>query len=289
LDLLYEGANVLLHEQDYYDVAFSYLTKAAQDNIRHIELSCNPQTHTGRGIPFSVMIGGILRAVQDAKTKFGISCFLIFAILRHLDEDAALRALEEALAYRTPEGKLAFQVIGLDSSEIGHPPSKFERVFQKAREANLQVVAHAGEEGPPSYVWEALEKLKIQRVDHGVRCLEDPKLVELLQKHKIPLTVCPLSNVRLKVFDKMTDHVLPSLLSAGLRVTINSDDPAYFGGYLTDNFLAIQAAFHLTKDQLARFSLFAIQGCFLDEQSKQVLITELQNYFKKFGFELTIE
>jgi len=223
--------------------------------------------------------------MDDAKTKFGLSVYLIFGILRHLDEEAALKALEEGLNYRTADGRLAVQAIGLDSSEVGNPPEKFERLYEKARQAGLKRVAHAGEEGPTSYVWGSLRNLQVQRIDHGVRSLEDPELVAYLAKNRIPLTVCPLSNVRLRVFDKMTDHVLPKLLEANLVVTINSDDPAYFGGYLNDNFLAITHAFALSKKDVARLCANGIEATFLDESNKQKLVDELRAYCRLHGFE----
>ena len=233
LDTYYAGASVLLHEQDFFDMAWAYFERAAVDHVVRAELFFDPQTHTERGVEIATVINGLSRACRQAQAELGISADLILCFLRHLSEDAALATLEQALPLRTH-----FIGVGLDSSERGHPPEKFARVFARARELGLHVVAHAGEEGPPAYIWNALDVLKVQRIDHGVRCLEDPALVQRLAAERMPLTVCPLSNVKLCVFKSMDQHNLPALLDAGLCVTINSDDPAYFGGYLNDNFIA---------------------------------------------------
>ena len=233
LDIYYAGASVLLHEQDFFDMAWAYFQRAAVDHVVRAELFFDPQTHTERGVETATVINGLSRACRQAQAELGISADLILCFLRHLSEDAALATLEQALPLRTH-----FIGVGLDSSERGHPPEKFARVFARARELGLHVVAHAGEEGPPAYIWNALDVLKVQRIDHGVRCLEDPALVQRLAAERMPLTVCPLSNVKLCVFKSMDQHNLPALLDAGLCVTINSDDPAYFGGYLNDNFIA---------------------------------------------------
>ncbi len=233
LDTYYAGASVLLHEQDFFDMAWAYFQRAAVDHVVRAELFFDPQTHTERGVETATVINGLSRACRQAQAELGISADLILCFLRHLSEDAALATLEQALPLRTH-----FIGVGLDSSERGHPPEKFARVFARARELGLHVVAHAGEEGPPAYIWNALDVLKVQRIDHGVRCLEDPALVQRLAAERMPLTVCPLSNVKLCVFKSMDQHNLPALLDAGLCVTINSDDPAYFGGYLNDNFIA---------------------------------------------------
>ena len=233
LDIYYAGASVLLHEQDFFDMAWAYFERAAVDHVVRAELFFDPQTHTERGVEIATVINGLSRACRQAQAELGISADLILCFLRHLSEDAALATLEQALPLRTH-----FIGVGLDSSERGHPPEKFARVFARARELGLHVVAHAGEEGPPAYIWNALDVLKVQRIDHGVRCLEDPALVQCLAAERMPLTVCPLSNVKLCVFKSMDQHNLPALLDAGLCVTINSDDPAYFGGYLNDNFIA---------------------------------------------------
>jgi adenosine deaminase len=233
LDIYYAGASVLLQEQDFFDMAWAYFERAAADHVVHAELFFDPQTHTDRGVPFEAVIVGLERACRRAQAEFGISASLILCFLRHLSEEAAFATLEQALPWRRH-----FIGVGLDSSEQGHPPEKFARVFARARELGLQVVAHAGEEGPPAYIWSALDVLKAQRIDHGVRSLEDPALVQRLAAERMPLTVCPLSNVKLCVFKTMADHNLPALLQAGLCATVNSDDPAYFGGYLNDNFIA---------------------------------------------------
>jgi adenine deaminase len=251
LDLYYQGAGVLQTRQDFYDMTAAYFRKAASQNVRHAEIFFDPQTHTHRGVSFETVITGIRDAQVDAERDLGVTSKLILCFLRHLDEDDALRTLNEALPFR--EWIVA---VGLDSSERGHPPSKFARVFARAREAGLQAVAHAGEEGPPEYIREALDILKVRRIDHGVRCLEDPELVERLVAEQIPLTVCPLSNIRLRVFDTIRDHPLRAMLARGLKVTINSDDPAYFGGYVNENY----AALDLTREeyeQLAKNSFDA--------------------------------
>ena len=233
LDIYYAGASVLLHEQDFYDLAWAYFERAAADHVVRAELFFDPQTHTERGVPMAAVIGGLHRACQDAQARLGLSAELILCFLRHLSEDAALATLDEALPFRN-----RFIGVGLDSSERGHPPEKFARVFARCRELGLKLVAHAGEEGPPAYVRSALEVLQVQRIDHGVRSLEDPALMQRLAAEAVPLTVCPLSNVKLCVVPDMAHHPLPALLAAGLKVTVNSDDPAYFGGYLNRNFLA---------------------------------------------------
>jgi len=256
LDIYYAGASVLLHEQDFFDMAWAYFEKAAADNVVHAELFFDPQTHTERGVPIGTVIRGLHHATQRAHAELGISASLILCFLRHLSEEDALKTLEDALPWR-------HHVIGvgLDSSERGHPPSKFVQVFARARELGLHVVAHAGEEGPPAYIEEALDLLKVERIDHGVRCVEDPALVQRLAQLRMPLTVCPLSNVKLCVYRAMSEHALPALLQAGLCATVNSDDPAYFGGYLNQNFIATfdalpQLGAHEAY-QLARNSLVA--------------------------------
>jgi adenosine deaminase len=233
LDIYYAGASVLLKEEDFFEMAWAYFERAAADNVVHAELFFDPQTHTDRGVPIEAVIVGLAHACRRAHAELGISASLILCFLRHLSEDAAFATLEQALPYRHH-----FIGVGLDSSERGHPPEKFARVFARCRELGLHVVAHAGEEGPPAYIRSALDVLKVERIDHGVRCLEDPALVQRLAADRVPLTVCPLSNVKLRVIRTMADHNLPALLDAGLCVTINSDDPAYFGGYINANFLA---------------------------------------------------
>ncbi len=237
LDIYYAGASVLLKEADFHDMAWAYFQRAAADHVVHAEIFFDPQTHTERGVPFATVIQGLARACARAQAELGISSQLILCFLRHLSEEAAFKTLEEALPWRRH-----FVGVGLDSSERGHPPEKFARVFARCRELGLHLVAHAGEEGPPPYIWNALDVLHVQRIDHGVRCLEDPALVQRLAVEGVPLTVCPLSNVKLRVFGSMAEHNLPALLAAGLCVTVNSDDPAYFGGYVNQNFVELFAA-----------------------------------------------
>jgi adenosine deaminase len=249
LDLYYAGADVLRTEQDFYDLTWAYLQKCEAQNVVHTEPFYDPQTHTDRGIPFEVAIRGITSALADGRELLGISSGLILSFLRHLPEEEAFKTLEQAMPFRD-----AFFAVGLDSSEMGHPPSKFERVFAKARAEGFLAVAHAGEEGPPAYIWEALDLLKVNRIDHGVRAAEDPKLIERLIEEQIPLTVCPLSNTKLCVFDDMSQHNILQLLEQGVKVTVNSDDPAYFGGYVTENFMALHESLGMTEDQARRLA-----------------------------------
>lgn len=249
LDLYYRGADVLRTEQDFYDLTWAYLQKCEEQNVVHTEPFFDPQTHTDRGIPFEVALRGISEALADGRELLGISSGLILSFLRHLPEEEAFRTLEQAMPFRD-----AFFAVGLDSSEMGHPPSKFERVFAKARAEGFLAVAHAGEEGPPEYVWEALDLLKVSRIDHGVRAAEDPRLVERLIEEQIPLTVCPLSNTKLRVFDDMRQHNILQLLEQGVKVTVNSDDPAYFGGYVTENFMALHESLGMTEAQARRLA-----------------------------------
>lgn len=244
LDLYYQGANVLKTEQDFYDLTWAYLQKCKEQCVTHVEPFFDPQTHTDRGVPFEVVITGISKALQDAKSQLGISSGLILCFLRHLSEEAALKTLADALPYQDH-----FIAVGLDSSEVGFPPSKFQRVFEKARNAGLLAVAHAGEEGPPEYIWEALDLLKVKRIDHGVRAIEDERLMQRLIDEQIPLTVCPLSNIKLCVFDEMKQHVILDMLDRGVKVTVNSDDPAYFGGYMNENFQAMFDHLGMTQQQ----------------------------------------
>jgi len=245
LDIYYQGASVLQTREDFFDMALAYFRKASAQSVRHAEIFFDPQTHTHRGIPFATVIEGLGDAQRVAEKELTVTSKLILCFLRHLDEDDAMKTLDQALPHLE-----RIAAVGLDSSERGHPPSKFARVFARAREAGLLTVAHAGEEGPPEYIWEALDLLKVRRIDHGVRCIEDPKLVDRLVAEQIPLTVCPLSNVKLRVFDTMRDHTLRELLHRGVKVTLNSDDPAYFGGYVNENYLAAAEALGLTRDEL---------------------------------------
>ncbi|WP_336010276.1 adenosine deaminase [Acinetobacter calcoaceticus] len=271
LDIYYAGANVLVHEQDFYDLAWAYFEKCAEDRVVHTEMFFDPQTHTDRGVAFSTVINGLKRACADAKAKFGISSQLIMCFLRHLSEEAAFETLEQALPF-----KQDIIAVGLDSSEVGHPPAKFERVFAKAREEGFLIVAHAGEEGPPEYVWEALDLLKVNRIDHGVRSEEDEQLMERLINEKMPLTVCPLSNLKLCVVKDMKDHNIRRLLQKGVNVTVNSDDPSYFGGYMNDNFFAIQQALDLSNDELKQLAVNSFEASFISDEEKQKWVTEIQ-------------
>ncbi|ENX08188.1 adenosine deaminase [Acinetobacter variabilis] len=271
LDIYYAGANVLIHEQDFYDLAWAYFEKCADDNVVHTEMFFDPQTHTDRGIAFETVINGLQKACDDAKAKLGITSHLIMCFLRHLSEEAAFETLEQALPYKD-----RIIGVGLDSSEVGHPPSKFERVFAKAREAGFLVVAHAGEEGPAEYVWEALDLLKVNRIDHGVRSEEDPELMQRLIAEKMPLTVCPLSNLKLCVVDDMQQHNIRRLLQHGVHVTVNSDDPSYFGGYMNDNFIAIAEALDLSNEELKQLAINSFEASFISDTEKQKWISLIQ-------------
>lgn len=253
LDLYYLGASVLIHEQDFFDLTWAYLERCVADHVVHVEIFFDPQTHTARGVPFATVLGGIERALQAGEAAFGISWRLIMSFLRHLSEEAAFATLAEATPYLA-----RLHGVGLDSGEQGNPPSKFARVFARCRELGLPVVAHAGEEGPADYIWQAIRELGVQRIDHGVRCVEDPALLSYLADTRLPLTVCPLSNVRLRVFDQMAHHNVLRLLEQGLCVTVNSDDPAYFGGYLGANFQALADGLGVSQEQLCRLSLNAV-------------------------------
>jgi adenosine deaminase len=270
LDIYYQGTRVLLCDRDFYNLTWAYLQKAHEQNVRHAEIFFDPQAHTERNVPIEAIIEGIHDALSDGKERFGVSSNLILCFLRHLSGEEAMRTLKAALPYRH-----AFAGVGLDSSECGHPPEKFIDVFARAREEGLFVVAHAGEEGPPDYVWQALDHLGASRIDHGVRCVEDPALVERLRSERVPLTVCPLSNVKLRVFDSIESHNLPQLLDAGLCVTINSDDPAYFGGYINENFHAVGEAFDLTQDQLRTLATNSFEAAVIDQERRTALMHEL--------------
>ena len=273
LDIYYQGANVLIHEQDFYDLTWAYLEQCKAQNVMHVEPFFDPQTHTDRGIEFSVVIKGITRALNDAQVKLGISSKLIMCFLRHLSEDAAFDTLAMAEPYLD---QLAG--VGLDSSEQGHPPEKFSRVFAKARELGLKTVAHAGEEGPAEYVWTAINDLKVSRVDHGVRSIDDPELMKHLSETRMPLTVCPLSNTKLCVFDDMSQHNILEMLAQNVCVTVNSDDPAYFGGYMTENFVALANALALTESQAKDLVQNSIEASFIDAQRANELSQLLTAY-----------
>ncbi len=274
LDLYYEGMQVLLNERDFYDLTWAYLQKVAAQNVRHAEIFFDPQAHVDRGVPFESVVTGIRRALEDGEEQLGVSSELIMCFLRHLSAEAAMETLHASL----PFWKWILAV-GLDSSEVGHPPEDFKAVFDEARKHGLLMVAHAGEEGPPEYIRQALDDLKVSRIDHGVRCVEDPKLVERLREEQIPLTVCPLSNVKLRVFDSIQDHNLKRMLDLGLRVTANSDDPAYFGGYVDENLNAAQKGLHLSRNDVYQLTKNSFMASFLDAERKQRLLDELDGYF----------
>jgi adenosine deaminase len=274
LDIYYAGASVLLTEQDFYDMTLAYLRRAKADNVRHAEIFFDPQTHTARGIAFSVAIAGIDRALRDARSQWGMSSAVIMCFLRHLSEEDAFATLEQALPHRD---KLIG--VGLDSSERGHPPEKFARVFARCRELGLHLVAHAGEEGPPEYIRTALDLLQVERIDHGVRCLEDVALTQQLARDRVPLTVCPLSNIKLRVFDRLHDHNLLKLLDAGIVATVNSDDPAYFGGYINDNFFAAFEALPLQRRHAHQLARNSFSASFLDASAKQRYLDEVDVFF----------
>jgi len=275
LDIYYAGASVLLKEEDFFDMAMAYFERAAADNVVRAELFFDPQTHTERGVPIKTVIDGLSRACDEAQRRYGISAALILCFLRHLSEEAALATLEDALPHL---GKLIG--VGLDSSERGHPPEKFTRVFARCRELGLHLVAHAGEEGPPEYIRSALDVLHVERIDHGVRSVEDPALMQRLARERMPLTVCPLSNVKLCVYPTMAQHQLPALLAAGLCATVNSDDPAYFGGYMNANFLAtFEALPQLGAREAHQLAANSFEASFVDESAKNAWRAELDRCF----------
>lgn len=274
LDIYYEGAAVLINEQDFFDMTWAYLEKVHSQNLIHAEIFFDPQTHTDRGIKFSTVINGIYNALEKAEKEFGISSKLIMCFLRHLDENAAIKTLNEAIPFK----KWIFAV-GLDSSEFGHPPSKFKNVFEKAISEGFLTVAHAGEEGPAEYVWEALNVLKISRIDHGNRSLDDEKLVDEIVKRKLALTVCPLSNLKLKVVKDLKDHPLRKMLSRDMLVTINSDDPSYFGGYINENYLEIAKTLNLTRKEIVLLAKNSFAASFLDENKKEMLLKLVDKYY----------
>lgn len=273
LDLYYQGMNVLKTEQDFFDLAWAYFTRCAKDNLKHVEFFFDPQAHLERGVGLDVQFAGLNRACDEAERSLGITSSIILSFLRDMTEASALQTLEAAMPYRAH-----FIGVGLDSAEVGNPPEKFVRVFERARAAGFHAVAHAGEEGPADYIVQALDLLKIERIDHGVRCVEDSALLKRVAEEQIPLTVCPLSNVYLKVIDRMEDHTLPQLLAAGLNVTLNSDDPAYFGGYMNDNFIAVQDAFSLSREQWVMLTRNAIDATFASNARKKELHDILDAY-----------
>ena len=270
LKIYYEGAKVLVKEEDFFDLTWAYILKCKEDNIVHTEIFFDPQTHTERGISFDIVINGIYKALKKGEKDFGISFKIIMCFLRHLDEDSGFKVLEQAVKHKDK-----IYGVGLDSSELGHPPSKFKKLFDKAAENNFVAVAHAGEEGPPEYIWEALNLINAKRIDHGVQCLKDEKLVEELSKKKIPLTVCPLSNIKLRVFDKLKNHNLKKMLNKKLMVMVNSDDPAYFGGYLNKNLIETQMALNLSKDEVKTLLVNSFKSSFLEESKKEEWISKI--------------
>ncbi len=276
LDLYYQGAGVLQTEQDFYDLAHAYLAQAATENVVHAEIFFDPQTHTARGVPMETVIRGLARARDDARRELGISSALILSFLRHLSEREAFETLEAALPWRDE-----FIGVGLDSSELGHPPEKFARVFARCRELGLHIVAHAGEEGPPAYIWGALDILKAERIDHGVQAVNDAALMQRLATERIPLTVCPLSNQKLQVFPDLSHHSLPALLEAGLCAMVNSDDPAYFGGYVNANFQAVFAATGMDASAAFQLAANSFEASFADASAKRRWNEQLQACFER--------
>ncbi|GAO71725.1 adenosine deaminase [Comamonas sp. E6] len=278
LDIYYAGASVLLHEQDFYDMARAYLDRAVADNVVHTEIFFDPQTHTERGVAMETIINGLYRACRDAQIEQGISSSLILSFLRHLSEESALQTLEAALPLRD-----RFIGVGLDSSELGNPPEKFARVFARCKQLGLHLVAHAGEEGPPAYIWGALDVLNVERIDHGVQSEQDALLMQRLVKEQIPLTVCPLSNLKLCVIKDLADHNLPRLLAAGLKVMINSDDPAYFGGYVNENYTQLFAATGMGAPEAYQLARNSLEASFASEAQKAEWIAKLDAIFAQFS------
>lgn len=272
LNIYDQGSNVLCQVQDFYDLTWAYLNRVKADNVCHAEIFFDPQTHTKRGISFSTIVEGIDAALREGEKKLGITSKLILGILRDLTEEDALKTLEQAYYFKNK-----IVAVGLNSAEKGHPPLKFQRMFQAARVAGFLAVAHAGEEGPPDYIWQALKFIGVKRIDHGIRCIEDEELVEYLREKQIPLTVCPLSNVKLRVFNTIQDHNLKKLLDKGLCVTINSDDPAYFGGYINDNYLACYHALNLNKAQIKQLAKNSIIASFLEKDQKEEYLKRIES------------
>jgi adenosine deaminase len=273
LDIYYAGANVLRDAEDFHALTLAYLRKAHEQGVVHVEIFFDPQTHTARGIALATVLDGLRRALSEAEREFGITCRLILCFLRHLSAAEAMRTLEEALPYKD-----AIAAVGLDSSESGHPPRKFAEVFARARREGLWAVAHAGEEGPPSYIYEALDILGVRRIDHGVRCEEVPELLGRLARERIPLTVCPLSNIKLNVFERIESHNLKRLLEHGVCVTVNSDDPAYFGGYVVENYLAVQRGLGLSRGELVVLARNSIEASFLPDSAKRRWLASIDAY-----------
>jgi adenosine deaminase len=275
LDVYYEATKVLLHERDFYDVTWAYLRKATSQGVRHAEIFFDPQAHTHRGVDLGTVITGLHRALRDGERRLGISSHLIMCFLRHLSSEEAMETLCQVLPYRE-----WIVGVGLDSSEVDHPPEDFRAVFEEAGKHGFRKVAHAGEEGPPEYVWQALDDLGATRIDHGVRCVADPKLVERLRAQKVPLTVCPLSNVKLRVVDSIEEHPAKWMLGEGLCVTVNSDDPAYFGGYVADNYLAVRDGLGFDREDFRTVAENSFRASFLDDAEKRRRLHELASYFE---------
>lgn len=274
LDIYYAGAQVLLHEQDFYDLTWAYLTKVHSQNVVHVEIFFDPQTHTDRGVAFDVVINGIYKALERGRQDLNISYKLIMSYLRHLSEEAAFKTLESSLPF-----KHWIDGVGLDSSEKGNPPSKFVKVFEASANHGYKLVAHAGEEGPVEYIWEALDLLKVVRIDHGNRCLDDDALVERLVKEQIPLTLCPTSNLELKVIQKMEDHPVAIMLEKEILATIHSDDPAYFGGYMNENYYETAKALNLTQKQMMQLAINGFEASWLSAEAKAKHISQVETYF----------
>ena len=274
LDIYYTGAQVLIHEQDFFDLTWAYLTKVHSQNVVHVEIFFDPQTHTDRGISFDVVINGIRKALEKGEKELNISYKLIMSYLRHLSEEAAFETLEQSLPYKD-----WIDGVGLDSSEMGNPPSKFAKVFAASAEHSYKLVAHAGEEGPSEYIWEALDLLNVVRIDHGNRCLDDEDLVARLVEQNMPLTLCPLSNVELKVIQKMEEHPVAKMLDKGILATIHSDDPAYFGGYMNENYYETAKALNLSRPQLMQLAINAFEASWLSKEDKANHIKKVKNYF----------
>ena len=273
LDIYYQGAEVLLHKQDFYDLTWAYLLMCSQQNVMHVEPFFDPQTHTVRGVPFETIVSGIAEALADGKAKLGITSRLIMCFLRHLSEESAIETLKSSEQFTDD-----IYGVGLDSAEMGNPPEKFINVFSKAKGMGYKLVAHAGEEGPASYIWSSLDVLNVQRIDHGIRAIDDPDLMLRLIESQMPLTICPLSNVKLRVFDTMASHTILDMLDLGVCVTVNSDDPSYFGGYMTENFLALYDSLELSRDQAISLINNSIDASFAEDSRKKELSNLLQRY-----------
>lgn len=280
LDIYYAGTKVLMEEQDFYDLTWAYLKKAKLQNVRHVEIFFDPQSHTSRGIDFQTVVSGISRALKDGRIVLNISSHLIMCFLRDLSLESAIQTLKQSIPYSNN-----IVAIGLDSAELNNPPDKFKEVYEEARKRGLLTVAHAGEEGSPEYIWQALDSLKAKRIDHGVRCLEDDKLVERLREEKIPLTVCPVSNVKLKVFKSLAEHPLKKMLEKKLCVSVNSDDPAYFGAYVNEAFIECQRALNLNSKDIYQLAKNSFDSSFISKDDKTKFIEELDKTFIKMGFQ----